>query len=1187
MPNPKSKSSAAAALEALAAELRAGRLSIPQLVGGLGDYLTTEDNAVRARGTLLLSELTRSLAGVPLAPSALHNLAAFFTARLSDWPALTGALTGALALLERQPPANALAVIDVSALARAALAEVQVQVLAQPARMLALSLLELLLDRYPAATVGLGTEVVEGVLSAVDGEKDPRCLLRAFRILKLLADSMAEHGGETDHGGLAGVAEDMFETMACYFPISFTPPPGDPRGVTREDLAASLQGAMVASPEFAPYLIPLLIDKLGSSLVAAKLDSLGCMRACAEAFPAPALEPHLDCIWQALWQELLPSAAAAALAAGDSGSGSVSEAHAEKVRALALACLTTLAREPPTGPGMAGVVLRDPRVNDLLSAVPTEHDSQSSADASMGTGGIAIGEVLAAVARTSAAVGESVAAAVLVPLLARSSGQDAAGDCCSLKLAVAADVVDALREACAGSSPSLRSVSQDLVKLFCGPLPDTVDNLTANPGAVRGLRVLSTFSVASGGSPLDRHQAASISRLFASLLLAHEGLPSLQDAATSALVAVAVAEEPTEQGTVLHEAVEPLLNELTRQGRQAQDLERRLPTIFQALVALAAARADILGHVIVQLEDFVLGNFVKAMEGSGAQHVAMTLQVLARQLLVRPDVGIGQRDLVFASRLWSLAVDAAGECKDATQEVLALSAANAMRRIVQGHSLEKQENLLDELRRRRFAGPAIARLEVPALPLTATEGIAWAPCHVALLAGVVVALRQQTTVAQDKGLLILLLNYAVAEDHHKPGISDLAAMAVAAMLNKWPEESAQELVSPPHVLLDEMLLLVLDETLLPAARPRELRPVEQEEGASTSGRREERGTTPKPRRAAARRQTLAVAALGHVARGLAMRGHKRSADIVDVLLTLLQIEMSKQIVSGNQMSGCEGVPAQELEELVIVAAASRALAMICEDTEDALGKDDHIQLKLLYKQRVFQNLLGLLIEGTRTFPQANYLQAFATCLRGLPNSVLKLEIGRVVPLLLESLSVLKNEGTGRQGSNLRHLTSALFVLANILMDPLQGGEVVSNYLPSIVSRLLPLLSYLPSRTVRETALQCLLILVDFSHAQLYPLRTQVVPYDFYGNVLKALNKALDDPKRSGIFDLSTVVPAYGTGEGVQILKGRHKEADAYEDSAQILLRTKGPRCLVSPSSSACYFCSKCSGCREHIMLTCF
>ena len=56
------------------------------LVSALGDYLTVDKDEVRARGTLLLSEVLTRLPELPLPEQSLQTLINFFCLRLKDFP---------------------------------------------------------------------------------------------------------------------------------------------------------------------------------------------------------------------------------------------------------------------------------------------------------------------------------------------------------------------------------------------------------------------------------------------------------------------------------------------------------------------------------------------------------------------------------------------------------------------------------------------------------------------------------------------------------------------------------------------------------------------------------------------------------------------------------------------------------------------------------------------------------------------------------------------------------------------------------------------------------------------------------------------------------------------------------------------------------------------------------------------
>lgn len=60
-------------------------------------------------------------------------------------------------------------------------------------------------------------DFVYGVISCIDGERDPKNLIFLFEwipdLLKILS--------------LGHLTEEMFEVLACYFPIDFRAPPQD------------------------------------------------------------------------------------------------------------------------------------------------------------------------------------------------------------------------------------------------------------------------------------------------------------------------------------------------------------------------------------------------------------------------------------------------------------------------------------------------------------------------------------------------------------------------------------------------------------------------------------------------------------------------------------------------------------------------------------------------------------------------------------------------------------------------------------------------------------------------------------------------------------------------------------------------------------------------------------------------
>jgi hypothetical protein len=312
------------------------------------------------------------LCDLSLQDTAIHSLSEFFASRLADFPSLRGALTGALALLQRPPQVGALHLDDVFNLSKAIVTEVHVQSLTAVDRLLSYELLETLIESHPAAIQALGGDFLEGLVAAIDGEKDPRCLLLAFRLVEIVPTTYENGRFPGGEAHLKEAAEELFEVIAVYFPISFNPPPNDTRGIMREDLVLGLERALSATPLFAPYSIPLFIEKLASSLTSAKLDSLHALQTCARAYGAEAISAQTGPLWAPLRAELLPLSVEAA-SAGDVApvqerSAAVGEAAAEALTQ----CARTLAGAGSVSKPLVSLVLEDPSLQDLFSAAKSE-----------------------------------------------------------------------------------------------------------------------------------------------------------------------------------------------------------------------------------------------------------------------------------------------------------------------------------------------------------------------------------------------------------------------------------------------------------------------------------------------------------------------------------------------------------------------------------------------------------------------------------------------------------------------------------------------------------------------------------------------------------------------------------------------------------------------------------------------
>ncbi|KAG6735323.1 hypothetical protein POTOM_062112 [Populus tomentosa] len=137
-------------------------------------------------------------------------------AGIADWRALRGALVGCLALVKRKS-GGMVTSSDAKGVAESFLQNLQVQSLGQHDRKLCFELMECLLEHYPHAVASLGDDLIYGICEAIDGEKDPQCLMLAFHIMEVLVRVFPDPCGPIE-----SFASDLFGILSSYFPIHFT-----------------------------------------------------------------------------------------------------------------------------------------------------------------------------------------------------------------------------------------------------------------------------------------------------------------------------------------------------------------------------------------------------------------------------------------------------------------------------------------------------------------------------------------------------------------------------------------------------------------------------------------------------------------------------------------------------------------------------------------------------------------------------------------------------------------------------------------------------------------------------------------------------------------------------------------------------------------------------------------------------
>lgn len=134
-----------------------------------------------------------------------------------------------------------------------------------------------------------------GFVSYFDGEKDPRNLMIVFSILRVPMTEWNIHRH----------AQELFDAVFNYFPITFRPPPNDPYGITAQDLKDRLRYCIASSAELAPYAFPALLDKLDSTSMNTKRDVIQTITSCVENYGPQTVSLYSVTLWDALKFEIL------------------------------------------------------------------------------------------------------------------------------------------------------------------------------------------------------------------------------------------------------------------------------------------------------------------------------------------------------------------------------------------------------------------------------------------------------------------------------------------------------------------------------------------------------------------------------------------------------------------------------------------------------------------------------------------------------------------------------------------------------------------------------------------------------------------------------------------------------------------------------------------------------------------
>lgn len=294
----KNKAEASRIAAESADKLDKKQLKLINLITSLEEYINNkDDSAVRGKTVAYLADVLERLPPKMLSLQERRLLTDFILGRIPGDVAGIGASARALLALEERGKWDTETVQKVMRTFLDHTTPLR-QFKLQTERFPIVQLIDLLLAKYRSAIKQLNdqdSELIPGIVSYFEGEKDPRNLMIVFSLLQV---PMAEWD-------IRAYAQDMFDAVFNYFPITFKPPPDDPYGITAQDLKDRLRDCIAANSDFAPYAFPALLDKLDSTSMNTKRDVLHTIQACTISYSINTINLYAVPLWDALKFEII------------------------------------------------------------------------------------------------------------------------------------------------------------------------------------------------------------------------------------------------------------------------------------------------------------------------------------------------------------------------------------------------------------------------------------------------------------------------------------------------------------------------------------------------------------------------------------------------------------------------------------------------------------------------------------------------------------------------------------------------------------------------------------------------------------------------------------------------------------------------------------------------------------------
>lgn len=279
-------------------------LSLLQFIQFLGPDLTSENDLVRSKAVHCLSETFQALNKAKLSKQDIQVLIQFLIAKFEDKICLIHILRSLSTIISFnnfKPSIND----NYNQILSTLLEKYDPKKNFAKVRYEGFQILTALFDtnlNYIKATKASTDLFVKTFIHIASGEKDPRNLLISFKLNSSINENLEfDPADETNEEFLT----DLFDVCFCYFPISFTPPANDPYKITADQLKTGLRTTIASQSLFAKDSFTSLFEKLTSTNPMIRNDVLKTLLLCIENYTPETILEYWVVIWNSLKFEIL------------------------------------------------------------------------------------------------------------------------------------------------------------------------------------------------------------------------------------------------------------------------------------------------------------------------------------------------------------------------------------------------------------------------------------------------------------------------------------------------------------------------------------------------------------------------------------------------------------------------------------------------------------------------------------------------------------------------------------------------------------------------------------------------------------------------------------------------------------------------------------------------------------------